>query len=189
MSDVALSREQRKEETRRALIDAAAHLFATKGVEASSLDDIARRVGLTKGAIYANFPSKQALIEAVADERSTVLDLEAVDAGSVITWIVKLVTSVPDESVMLDLEWLLLHLRGQLAPESTEWPADQQHRLEEVFGGLAGRVGIEVAELASVLQAFGRGVAQELARSPGCISEGTVERLLRRWLGDGASGA
>jgi AcrR family transcriptional regulator len=55
----------RRERTRRRLIDAASQVMAERGVEAATLDEIAGRVGLTKGAIYDNFESKEDLILAV----------------------------------------------------------------------------------------------------------------------------
>ena len=68
----ALTRQARKAETRRALVQAAAELFAAQGMERTSLDEIAARVGLTKGAIYANFRNKEDLLEAVQLEYSQV---------------------------------------------------------------------------------------------------------------------
>lgn len=55
--------------TRAHLLDAAADLFSRHGIAAVSLDEIARHAGLTKGAIYGNFESKDDLVLAVAIER------------------------------------------------------------------------------------------------------------------------
>jgi len=62
-----LSRDARKAETRVALLRAAASLFATDGIEATSLDRIAAELGLTKGAVYAHFTSKKELVSAVME--------------------------------------------------------------------------------------------------------------------------
>lgn len=48
--------------TRSRLIEAAAELFAERGYERTSIQDIARRAGLTSGAIYSNFRSKRDLL-------------------------------------------------------------------------------------------------------------------------------
>ena len=64
-----LSREEKKAQTRAKLIDAAAAVFARKGFNGASLDDVAEEAGLTKGAVYSNFESKDDLIEALIDER------------------------------------------------------------------------------------------------------------------------
>ena len=61
---------------RRALLDAAAAVFARQGIEAASLDEVAAEAGFTKGAIYSNFDGKEGLIDAlVADRTSAYLDL------------------------------------------------------------------------------------------------------------------
>lgn len=48
----------KRERTRAALIQAALDVVAAKGFAAASLDEIAARAGMTKGAIYSNFGSK-----------------------------------------------------------------------------------------------------------------------------------
>ena len=55
----------RRARTRERLIDAASQVIGEKGLEGATLDEIATRVGLTKGAIYDNFESKDDLILAV----------------------------------------------------------------------------------------------------------------------------
>lgn len=61
------SRDARKAETRAALLEAAASLFATNGIEGTSLERIAAELGLTKGAVYAHFASKKELVSAVLE--------------------------------------------------------------------------------------------------------------------------
>ena len=51
----------RGETTRRHILDVAAHAFAEHGYNGVSLNDIVRDSGLTKGAFYFHFPSKEAL--------------------------------------------------------------------------------------------------------------------------------
>jgi AcrR family transcriptional regulator len=64
-----LTREEKKARTRAQLIDAAATVFARRGLVAASLDEVAEEAGLTKGAVYSNFDSKEDLFQAVIDER------------------------------------------------------------------------------------------------------------------------
>ena len=47
------------------VLDAALDLFIEKGFAATRVDDIARRAGLSKGAVYLYFSSKEAIIEAL----------------------------------------------------------------------------------------------------------------------------
>lgn len=58
---------ERRSETRRRLLTAAAELFAERGVDGASIDAIAERAGRTSGAVYDHFGSKDALLFALLD--------------------------------------------------------------------------------------------------------------------------
>jgi AcrR family transcriptional regulator len=47
---------ERREETRRELIIAAAEVFRDRGFQSASLERIARQAGFTTGAVYWHFP-------------------------------------------------------------------------------------------------------------------------------------
>ena len=64
-----LTRKERQADTRARLMEAASHVAARRGLEGASLDEIAAEAGFTKGAIYANFESKEGLFLAMLDER------------------------------------------------------------------------------------------------------------------------
>jgi AcrR family transcriptional regulator len=79
-----LDRRAMKERTRERLLDAAALVFARRGIEAASLDEVAEAAGYTKGAIYSNFSSKTDLIAALMERRITQQAAAAeVDLGGV----------------------------------------------------------------------------------------------------------
>jgi len=59
----------KRAQTRERLLDVAAELFQARGIGAVSLDEVAAKAGLTKGAIYGNFAGKDDLVFAVAYER------------------------------------------------------------------------------------------------------------------------
>lgn len=63
----AISRKKR--ETIRRLVEAAATVIAEKGFQRATLDEIAERAGMTKGAIYSNFEGKEHLFWAVLGSR------------------------------------------------------------------------------------------------------------------------
>jgi AcrR family transcriptional regulator len=80
----------RREQTRHDLLDAAAHVFARRGYHGATLDEIAARAGLTKGAVYYNFSSKEdlflSLLQERVEERVREVD-EVAGAGlSVVGW-------------------------------------------------------------------------------------------------------
>jgi AcrR family transcriptional regulator len=57
--------------TREKLLDSAADLLQGRGIQSVSLDEVAAHAGVTKGAIYGNFASKDDLVFAVTAERSS----------------------------------------------------------------------------------------------------------------------
>ena len=75
MTAARLSRKEKQQQTRAAIIDAAISLFAEHGVEGTSMEAIARHAGLTQGAIYSNFTSKADLWWAIGDQISRTVDL------------------------------------------------------------------------------------------------------------------
>lgn len=57
-----------KDERRQAALAAALDEFFERGFSAARMDDIARRAGVSKGALYLYFDSKEALFTALIDE-------------------------------------------------------------------------------------------------------------------------
>lgn len=51
----------RRLQTRRRLMDAAMHVFADKGIEGASVEEISEAAGFTRGAFYSNFDTKDDL--------------------------------------------------------------------------------------------------------------------------------
>ena len=65
---MARTQEQRKAETRRRLLAAAAELFAREGYDAVSVDAVADAAERTSGSVYAHFGGKQGLLAALLDD-------------------------------------------------------------------------------------------------------------------------
>jgi AcrR family transcriptional regulator len=61
----------RRARTTEKLLEAAAEVFAKRGFHATTVDDVAERAGLTKGAVYSNFESKDSLFLALLDRHMT----------------------------------------------------------------------------------------------------------------------
>ncbi|WP_053648569.1 MULTISPECIES: ScbR family autoregulator-binding transcription factor [unclassified Streptomyces] len=66
--------QERSERTRARLVGAAAELFDRYGYAGASLGDISRVAGVTKGALYFHFASKQELAAAVQESGCLLLD-------------------------------------------------------------------------------------------------------------------
>jgi AcrR family transcriptional regulator len=59
--------QERSRERVARVLDAAAHEFAERGVEAATVESIAERARTSVGSIYQFFPNKRALYEAIGD--------------------------------------------------------------------------------------------------------------------------
>jgi AcrR family transcriptional regulator len=60
-----LTRAQSQAQTTARLVEAAGRAVAERGLGAVSVDEIAERAGYSRGAFYANFPNKEAMLLAV----------------------------------------------------------------------------------------------------------------------------
>jgi AcrR family transcriptional regulator len=63
--------ESTSDATRARLVDAAASVFAEKGYDRAGVQEIARRAGLTTGAIYGRFTGKAELLQQAIESRTT----------------------------------------------------------------------------------------------------------------------
>jgi AcrR family transcriptional regulator len=62
-----LKTELERQQLRTLIIDAARELFVTKGVEAVTMREIAKRIGYSATSIYLHFADKEALLRAICD--------------------------------------------------------------------------------------------------------------------------
>jgi AcrR family transcriptional regulator len=62
-----LPRQDRAERTRNVILDAAAEAFEARGFAGASLSDILSRAGVTKGALYFHFASKEELAKEIVE--------------------------------------------------------------------------------------------------------------------------
>lgn len=81
-------RAEYTESTKQALVDNAVALFTERGYSGTSLDEIARRARVTKGALYHHFNGKVALFEAAFDavEADTMARLAKIVQAGTVPW-------------------------------------------------------------------------------------------------------
>jgi AcrR family transcriptional regulator len=65
------------EERRTAILEAALRVWGKRGFDGTSVSEVAREAGLTKGTLYLYFPSKRALLEEALRRYSLRPDVEA----------------------------------------------------------------------------------------------------------------
>lgn len=85
------TQEERRAQTREALLEAGADLFARQGVAGASVDAIAKAAGRTSGALYDHFGSKEgllfALLEDWVDQATLAIVAEQAQATSLDEWV------------------------------------------------------------------------------------------------------
>lgn len=122
--------QQRSEETRAHLLDAAVRRFAISGYNAASVDDICAEAGVSKGAFYHHFPSKQAVFLALLDGWLKTIDagLEAMRQPTVpetfieMTRVLPVIFAAADERLPMFLEFWLQASRDETVWEATIAP-------------------------------------------------------------------
>jgi AcrR family transcriptional regulator len=102
---------ERREQTRQALLDAAARLFAERGVSDASVDAIAEAAGRTSGALYDHFGSKEgvlfALLEGWVDDVAAVIVAELTTTSTLEEQMAALWRNIADPAVG-DGRWIAL---------------------------------------------------------------------------------
>lgn len=125
--------------TREQIIDAAGQVFAEKGFASASLDEVAKRAGRTKGAIYSHFASKDELMMALIEENDVSADcqidelLNAYVAGSFPQYMDQVLASTERSyETLLSTEILSYAIRNQHAHgKVADIFALQKDRLEQ----------------------------------------------------------
>lgn len=70
-------REEKSERSRRAVLDAALHLFSHQGYRATTMREIADRARASTGNVYHHFPDKEAIFRALIVEYFEITETQA----------------------------------------------------------------------------------------------------------------
>lgn len=190
-----LSRQERKARTRDQLIEAAAAVFASRGYEATSLDDVAAAAGYTKGAVYSNFRNKEDLFFALIDRRiaEQTARLEdglaltggagtgaAAETGAGSEWSV--------EWLMLAIEFWLHAMRHERARELLAAQYERFRSASSVIIGAAfERAGAALPmpprDMAILVEALGIGLGIQVALDPGHVRMALQREAIARLVG------
>jgi AcrR family transcriptional regulator len=172
-----LTPERRRELTRSALVEAAADVFARRGFEGASLEEIAEAAGFTRGAIYSNFGSKEDLMLAVVErynetlvgafsdtlERATDISQEEMTVSAAALWR-DLIRRDPNLTA-LNLEFRLRALRNPaFRARFLELQHENDARIADLIAREAKTYGIQLkydtADLAQILNAATVGMSE-----------------------------
>lgn len=122
---------------REALLDAAARVFARAGYDGTRIQDIVRESGLSTGAVYGRFESKNALLREAVISRSTP-HVDAADTG--VERVADLVArgATANRGALTDVEALLLetYVTARREPEVAAAVREADRRWSEAVAPL-----------------------------------------------------
>ena len=188
-----LTRAERKAETRSALLEAAATVFARRGMQQASIDEVAEHAGFTKGAVYAHFKSKEELFLAMLDDRfarhaEEIDDLLASDADpedqarAGAANFIDLISSDPEwERLFFEFSAYAArneNFRRQLVARRRQL----QERMAELFRRRAEELGVQppfpMEEIARMTFAMADGIALQKLLDPDSVPDEMYPTML-----------
>lgn len=188
-----LTRKERQAHTRACLLESAGRVFARRGLASASVDEVAADAGFTKGAVYANFGSKEELFLEMLDAKFAAR-LDELDRV--------LSTDAPPEAqareagrdflqhLDLDPEWARLFFEAGLHASRHE---GFRAKLVERYAAMRARMaellraraeaggfdpGVPYEQLATMFFAMGNGVAFERLVEPGSVPDDLFASML-----------
>ncbi len=181
---------------RRRLLDAALQVVAEQGFASASLDQVAEAAGLTKGAIYSNFASKDELFFAMMKDQvlnrieavRTVLAASSpgTDGQQTPYDIGRLLT----QAFTQQREWQLVFLdfwqravrdddvRAQFVVHRRALRAAIAERVEQIIGRASVIGELTVDDVVTVILALSNGLAIEQYTAPDLVSDDLFGRVL-----------
>jgi len=181
---------------RRRLLDAALEVFAEHGYGGTSLDQVAAAAGLTKGAIYSNFDSKddlffammkdQALNRVEAVRAALEASADAANQQQSARDIGRLLTAAFTQ----EREWQLVFLdfwrravqdeavRAQFVAHRRALRAAITGRVEQALGRAPSVGDLTVDDIVTVVLALSNGLAIEQYADPDVVSDDLFGRVL-----------
>ena len=188
------TRAEKKAETRERLLRAAERIAADHGPSRVTLDAVAEAAGVTKGAIYSNFQSKdELLLEAVArqttglDVTGQVLDAESLPEllENLAAAVVRVARTRPREAVLaLELDALAARdpeLRRALAKARRRAEAADDGEADAWFARHVDELPLPLEQFSVVANALALGLLSiRLVRGAGAVPDELFTWAFRR---------
>jgi len=170
------TRAETKAATRQAILDAAAEVFAAEGFGGASVRRIAQVAGHTTGALFAHFPTKEAVFLALLEDRydrklSAVTETLAQGGLSGLSdRFSHLGQLEPDEDLLATEFWLYAARR----PEVSQRLSDVQARLRSgvavlVSANVPGLSAVDAERVATAILAIGDGLGTQARLHPAAV--------------------
>lgn len=183
------TRAEKQARTRADLLTTAAAVFAQRGYEGATVEEIAERAGYSHGAVYSNFAGKDDLFLAVFEEymagraRELAQTQSALPEDAPLELRARALADQWMERFAADRDSFLLHLEflagSRREPQLAERFGTRSAAMREAIAAYISRYqeeeGVETplppADLALVLRALGIGLAIEALVSPEAVRD------------------
>jgi TetR/AcrR family acrAB operon transcriptional repressor len=175
--------KEEAEKTRQDLLKAALSVFSQKGYAATTLEDVAKEAGVTRGAIYWHFGSKAELYAGLLEEYSArgseIAQTAVAEGGSMVDILrrifIRLLTAVESDPALRAVMEINL-FKTEYSPELSDTLSMQVENGRVLLAGISQAMeqGIASGELRSDLK------AEDLARAFIAFQNG----VLHLWLID-----
>ena len=189
-----LTRAEKQAETRERLLVAAERIARDHGLARVTLDKVAEAAGLTKGAIYSNWSSKEELLFELVLRLTPGLNLtdELVDAPDLITLLERSAAALSriaesgSKEIVFSVEFDVLALRDAKFRRALrrQWANQQRADIEEIrtlLGRYAADVGLPAEQFMAAVNAVARGLLlQRMVYGPDAVSDDLIAWVLGR---------
>jgi AcrR family transcriptional regulator len=180
-----LTRAAKQEQTRAQLIEAAASVFARRGFQAATIEEIAEEAGYSHGAVYSNFAGKEDLFLAVFEQYMSERVQEVARAAEIEGSFAERARAGADQwmqrfagdrdTFLLHLEFMIHaarnpHLSEQLGQRMAALRLEIERQLSSREALSDSALPLPAADLALVLRALGIGLAVEALNQPGEVN-------------------
>jgi AcrR family transcriptional regulator len=179
------TRAQQQAHTRAQLIKAAAGVFARRGFQAATVEEIAEQAGYSHGAVYSNFKGKEELFLAAFEQYMTQRIAEVTQATEVEGSFAERARAAADqwmqrftedrETFLLHLEFMIHAARNpklskQLGQRMAALRLEIERRLAKREDEANIQLPLPPPDLALIWRALGIGLAVEALNQPGEIN-------------------
>jgi AcrR family transcriptional regulator len=173
--------ERDRDETRARILARAYTVFAEQGFRGSSIDAVARAAGLTRQGVLHHFPSKQALLLALLDERdrelNTMPDPGKESATSLLQSARENVSAILAQRELVALAHMLSAEAAGEGHPAHEWLTRRYERLRTALAGAFAESfergelapGADPAVLASVVLGATEGLEAQWLAQPDAV--------------------
>lgn len=189
-----LTRAEQQAQTRARILDAAREEFIERGYLAASVEDIAARAGYTRGAVYGNFASKEAVFVALYQQaalqeqlRMGAFTTRARDPQARVNAFASYLAQELrrlQPMMRAHLEFMIatpntVALTDQLEAMSSDGMSTLNDRIVAELEALGTTTSLSTEAISSLLHRFLNGLLLDLMNDPGLDPTSTVTDLLR----------